>query len=300
MKAYARHAAVAAALVLGAGLALSSFAQQAEQADEADATPIARVGERVITEEDVALAQSDFAQELARVPEAARRGVLIDVLIDMEVLAQAARERGMHETEDFQRRQALLEARALRNLFVEQEIMATVTAEEVEAEYERQAGQFEPEEEVRARHILVETEAEARELIEALDEDADFAELAREHSMDPGAQNGDLGYFGRGRMVPAFEEAAFALEPGTHTEEPVESQFGWHVIKVEDRRMTEPPPLEEMAGQIRVALMRAKFEEVMAELREQTDIEILAVPRIPPREGAPEPQEPEAAPDPAR
>jgi hypothetical protein len=108
------------------------------------------------------------------VPEAARRGVLIDVLIDMEVLAQAARERGMHETEDFQRRQALLEARALRNLFVEQEIMATVTAEEVEAEYERQAGQFEPEEEVRARHILVETEAEARELIEALDEDADF------------------------------------------------------------------------------------------------------------------------------
>src|SRR5690606_38661051 len=111
--------------------------------------------------------------------------------------------------------------------------------------------------------------------IKQLDEGADFATIAGEKSTDgAAAQGGDLGYFTRGRMVPEFEEAAFALEPGTYSKEPVKTAFGWHVIKVEDKRMQEPPAFEQVENQIRSMLIRDRYLETVASLRGGAELDI--------------------------
>ncbi|WP_169738520.1 peptidylprolyl isomerase [Afifella pfennigii] len=255
------------AMFLAAGLAPSAPALAQE--------PVARVGEQIITEDELSQAADDFADELDRVPGPRRRSVLIDVLVDMELLAQAARERGLDETEDFDKRLEFLKTRALRNEYVEKVIVGAVTDEQVQAEYDKQVAGFQPEEEVHARHILVTTKEEADEIIQELKDGKDFAELAKEKSTGPsGPQGGDLGYFVKGRMVPEFDQAVFDMQPGEVSEEPVKTEFGWHVIKVEDRRMSSPPPLEDISEQLRGVLVRQKFNDVMTELRDGVEIEV--------------------------
>jgi peptidyl-prolyl cis-trans isomerase C len=158
----------------------------------------------------------------------------------------------------------------------------------VKAEYDKQIGTFQPQEELRARHILVATKEDADRIVGELDAGGSFEELAGKNSTDGTAQNGgDLGYFSRGQMVDAFEEAAFALEPGTYTKEPVQTQFGFHIIKLEDKRMSAPPPLEEVDEQVRSVLLRQKFETTMAGLREKYTVEILDPSLAPPPAPAP-------------
>ena len=133
-----------------------------------------------------------------------------------------------------------------------------------------------PRDEVKARHILVEEEEQAREIIAELDGGADFAELAEEHSTDPSAEGrgGDLGFFTRDRMVAPFAEAAFAMEPGTHSAEPVETQFGWHVILVEERREGTAPEREAVEGQLQEIIAAEVIEDTRTELRETAEIEM--------------------------
>jgi len=240
---------------------------------------VARVGERTITNEDYALAEADFRQELSQMPEERRRSVLIDVLVDMELLAGAAREAGLDKSEAFERRLDFLRTRALRNAFVEEKILNAITPEEIEVEYQEQIKDFKPETETRARHILVTSKDDAEAIIKELDSGTDFAKLAREKSTGPSGPNGgDLGYFTKGKMVPAFEQAALALEKGAYTKEPVQTQFGWHVILVEDKRDTSPPPVAEVEEQIRQALVRKNFEAIMADLKSKTKVEIVGKP----------------------
>ena len=128
-------------------------------------------------------------------------------------------------------------------------------------------------EEVKARHILVPEEATARTIIEKLTGGADFAEIAKTDSTGPSGPNGgDLGYFARGAMVPTFEAAAFELEPGSFTPEPVQTQFGWHVIKVEDRRVATPPSFEEMVPQLRQNLLNQTLGQILEKLRASAQI----------------------------
>ena len=118
--------------------------------------------------------------------------------------------------------------------------------------------------------------AEAEEIIKQLEDGADFAELAKEKSTGPsGPKGGELGYFSKGQMVPEFETAAFALDKGSFTKEPVQTQFGWHVIKVEDKRPQEKPKFEDVAAQLRQQLICERYETVMAELKADTPVEIL-------------------------
>jgi len=267
-----QHFVAAGALAaLLAALPLSATAQ--EEAKEPE--PIAKVGDTLITEDELSQAANDFSDELDRVPGPRRRSVLVDVLVDMELLAKAAREKGLDKTADFENRLEFLKTRALRNEYVEKEIVGAVTDEQVKAEYEKQVAGFKAEEEVHARHILVTTKEEADEIIKQLGEGADFAELAKEKSTGPsGPQGGDLGWFVKGRMVPEFDEAVFSMEPGEVSKEPVKTEFGWHVIKVEDRRMSSPPPLDDISEQLKGILVRQKFNEVMTQLREVTPIEV--------------------------
>ena len=139
-------------------------------------------------------------------------------------------------------------------------------------------------------------EEAAREVIGLLDGGADFAELAKERSTGPsGPKGGDLGYFSAGQMVPEFSQAAAALEPGSYTKEPVKTQFGWHVIKLEDRRIAAPPPFEEIEQQLREQVARETLKVVLDGLREDADIEIVPQSAEATGEAAPEPA-PEPAP----
>ncbi|WP_099867954.1 peptidylprolyl isomerase [Pararhizobium haloflavum] len=285
-----RYITLAAATVLGAGVALCTpaFAQtpstpQTGAEDAAPAAPtegedtvIATIGDTEIYESELAYALSDLDPQFGQLPPEQRRVAALSALIDIKLLARKAEEEGTADSESFQKRVAFLRDRALHNAYFQDEILAGISDEDVRARYDQEVEATPPAEEVNARHILVETEEEATALIEELDGGADFAELAEENSTDGSAANGgDLGYFQRGQMVGPFEEAAFALEPGSYTEEPVQSQFGWHVIKVEDRREAEPPAFEQVTEQVRQIVLRERYLEVLQEERGESGVEIV-------------------------
>ena len=253
-------------------LSLGSTVLSAAEPDDV----VAKVGDTEITEADLAFAAQDLGKELQRFPPAQWRKLLLDVMVDMELMAHAAREEGLDKDPDFQRQLDFLKLRALRNAYLAQKIDGEVTDEEVQAAYDKEFADFEGAEEINARHILVKDKAEAEAIIAELEGGADFDELAREKSTGPSGPNGgSLGYFAKGQMVPPFEAASFALEPGTYTKEPVETQFGWHVIKLEDKRRQEKPAFEEVANGLRQQLMRERYDARMAELKDQVAVEIV-------------------------
>jgi peptidyl-prolyl cis-trans isomerase C len=154
-----------------------------------------------------------------------------------------------------------------------QEGKAATTDEAMKKVYEDAAKQITGEQEVRARHILVETEDEAKAVKAELDKGADFAELAKKKSKDPGASDGgDLGFFTKDQMVPEFSAVAFALEPGKISD-PVKSQFGWHIIKVEEKRNRKPPEFDQVKSQIEAYVTRKAQADYVAKLREGAKIE---------------------------
>lgn len=257
------------ALALAAALAIPAAGPSFAQDDA-----VAKVGDTVITQADVARAGEMLGDRLAQVPANQREQVLVQALIDLQVVANAAREAGLDQTDAYKSELAFLQAQALRDAYFEEKVDGSISEDDVRARYDEEVGKLDPQEEIHARHILVESEDEAKELIKELDNGADFQELAKEHSTGPSApKGGDLGYFSKGQMVPEFEQAAFALEPGSYTEEPVKTQFGYHVIEVEDRRQQEPPAFEEVAPQLRQAMVREKLAEQLAALKADTKIE---------------------------
>jgi peptidyl-prolyl cis-trans isomerase C len=239
-------------------------------------TVVARIGEVTITEADLGFAAEDLQQELSQMAPQERRAFLLRVLIDMKVMSQAARDEGMDQTELFQQRLTYLEERALRRAYFAEQIATAVTPEAIETLYADVVADFEPEDEIRARHILVETEEEATALSEEIEGGADFAALATENSIDPGAANGgDLGFFSQGMMVPEFETAAFALEEVGDVSEPVQSQFGWHIIKLEERRESAPPTVEQLGPQLQQQVLMNAFDSAVETLMSDIDVEIV-------------------------
>lgn len=212
---------------------------------------------------------------------------LVQRLIDLALIDKAAAAEGMSEDEVVQERLARVQTEIMREVYMERLLADAVSDEEVEARYQTFIAENPPVEEVRARHILLETEDEARQVIAALDDGIDFAELASERSTGPSAaQGGDLGYFTAEQMVPSFAEAAFAMEPGSYTSEPVQTEFGWHVIQVEDKRPRDPPGLDEVAPQLTQELQGAAIESHIADLRTDADIEVMESAQMPSEEPA--------------
>ena len=257
-----------------AGLALFAVSSGAVGQDALDPeTVLATVNGYEITEDEAMMASQDFAEQLQRVPADQRRAVIVDALIDLHLLAGAGDDAGLDETESFERRMAYQRAQTLRTTYLVDVLAASVDEAALQEAYDEAIADFTPEEERRARHILLENEDDARAVIEELDGGADFAALASERSTGPSAANGgDLGYFGRGRMVPAFEEAAFALDVGSYSTDPVETRFGWHVILVEETRESEAPAFAELAPQIQQGLLQQRFVEAISDLRDSAEI----------------------------
>jgi len=264
-----RHKLLAtAALAVGLSFGASAFAQE-------DAV-VAKVGDLEILQSELDLAVANLDPQLQQLPDEQKRVAALSGAIDVKLLAQGAAEEGLAETEDFQKRMEYIKDRELHNSYFRKHVVDAVTDEEVKARYEKEIAALPKQEEVNARHILVKTEEEAKAVIADLDAGKDFAELAKAKSEDSNKDDGgDLGWFSKGRMVPEFEEAAFALEKGAYTKTPVQSQFGFHVIKLEDRRDVQPPALEQVEPQVRQLVMRDKYLALIEKAKAEQTVEIM-------------------------
>ena len=211
--------------------------------------------------------------------------MLVQRLIDFKLAGKAGRDAELAADAEVKARVAKAEERAIREVYIEREVTARMTDDGLQSKYKDFLASNPPKNEHRARHILVETEEAARELIVMLDGGADFTELAKARSTGPsGVQGGDLGFFTDDQMVPEFSQAAAKLEPGEHSKDPTQTQFGWHVIKLVDRRTAAPPSLEEVEQKLREEMAGEAVEAVFKQLREGVTVEILA--DLPAAEGA--------------
>lgn len=262
--------------IFALGLLIGGVALATVPGHAADSDVVATINGKPITKGDLAVAESEIGSSMGSMPAAQKQMSLLEFLIDNQLFAEAGEKLELGETQAFKTRLNYLKRRALREVYFEQIIKASVTDEDARKIYDAQVGQLKPEEEVNARHILVETEDQAKELKKKLEDGADFAKLAKENSKDPGSKDngGDLGYFGRGQMVPKFEKAVFALEKG-QISDPIETQFGWHLVKMEDRRKKEPPKFDVVKDRIVQSLLLQKAQKTAANLRNKAKIEFV-------------------------
>ena len=162
-------------------------------------------------------------------------------------MIQTGLKQGLQDDPEVQKRMELVQAQLVRDLYLRRAVEAKIEEKDLREAYDAWLTQNPPKEEVHARHILVETEEEARNIIKMVTDGQDFAELARKHSKGPSAsQGGDLGFFDRTSMVKPFADVAFALQPNQFSADPVKTQFGWHVILVVERRTGESPSFEQL------------------------------------------------------
>ncbi|WP_019995784.1 peptidylprolyl isomerase [Aureimonas ureilytica] len=236
-------------------------------------TVLAKVGSQEITEADLQTATADLAAQFGQLPPEQQRLAVLSALIDIKALAEEAEAAKLQDDPDVARRIAFLRERALHNAFFEKNGVSAITDAELKARYDAEVAAMKPVDEIHAKHILVPTKEEAEAAIKELDAGKDFDEVAKEKSTGPtGPQGGDLGFFGPGQMVPAFEAAAFKLEPNSYTKEPVQTQFGWHVIKVLEKRKQQPPAFEEVKDQVRQIVMREKYIAMVQKAREEEKV----------------------------
>jgi peptidyl-prolyl cis-trans isomerase C len=262
---------LASAAVTGC-LAMVLLAGVPARAD--DPNPVlAKVNGSEIRQSDVALAEEELGPSLAQMDPATKKENVLSFLIDMKIVAKAAEAKKIEDRDDFKARLAFTRNRLLMDNLLSVEGKAATTDEAMKKVYEDASKQISGEQEVHARHILVETEDEAKAIEDELKKGADFAELAKKKSKDPGASDGgDLGFFTKDQMVPEFSSVAFALEPGKISD-PVKSQFGWHIIKVEEKRNRKAPDFEQVKAQIETYVTRKAQADYVAKLRETAKIE---------------------------
>src|ERR1700758_2280227 len=262
-----------------------------------DANPVlAKVNGSEIRQSDVALAEEELGPSLAQMDPATKKENVLAFLIDMKIVAKAAEAKKIEDRDDFKARLAFSRNRLLMDNLLATEGKAATTEEAMKKVYDEAAKQIAGEQEVHARHILVETEDEAKAIEAELKKGTDFAELAKSKSKDPGASDGgDLGFFTKDQMVPEFANVAFSLEPGKISD-PVKTQFGWHIIKVEEKRNRKAPDFEQVKPQIETYVTRKAQAEYVAKLRQAAKVERLDKPEDAAAPGAAKPGDSKMAP----
>ena len=227
-----RLSAAAAALFAALLIVLGGLAAGAQE------RVIAKVNGKTITDTDMKLAEAEIGNDLGSLPEATKRRVLVEFLIENQLFADAAEGQKLGAGQSFDERMQYWRRRALRDAYFDKSVREAISDADAKKFYDSQVGALKPEEEVRARHILVESKDKAREIFEKIAHGSDFAQLAKEHSKDPGSkdQGGELGFFTRGQMVPQFEEAAFKLKKGE-----VERALR-EPVRLAHRQGRRPPP----------------------------------------------------------
>ncbi|HTO84819.1 MAG TPA: peptidylprolyl isomerase [Methylomirabilota bacterium] len=239
----------------GPVLAQTDQPAPAQAGQPAPDTVVAIVNGNKITRADVIASAKSLPQQYQQQIDAIFPA-LVDRLVDLTLLAEEGRKQNLQDDPEVKAEIAQRTEQVIEEALIRRHLKAAMTEDAIKARYDKFVKETPPQSEIRARHILVDTEAEAKDIITQLASGADFATLAKEKSKDPSAKQngGDLGYFSAGQMVPEFSKAAFAMQVGETSKEPVKTDFGWHVINIEDRRDKAPPTLEEARSQIQETL----------------------------------------------
>lgn len=274
---------LAAALLLGFAGSCALAASAVAQTPPAPAPAQAPAADPVVaTVDGQAIRLSEVQRQQATLPEQYRAlplhmifPALLDQMVDRRLMISEARKAEIQKADEYKRRMADLEERLAQDVWLTREVERRVTPDMIKARYEKKIKDLPPEDEVSAKHILVASEDDAKKIIEELAKGGDFAKIAKEKSTDKasGAQGGDLGWFKKGDMVKEFAEAAFALEKGKTTTAPVKTQFGFHIIRLEDRRKAGPPPIAELEDELKGELTREAFQTMIEGLRKASKIE---------------------------
>ncbi len=263
--------------LLSRTLLAGALAQAPVAAWAADDPVVARIGAQDIHQSDVAAYYDQLtASQPVKLPLQMVMPQVVELMINEQLVGAAAEQSGLANQPEVKAAMDYAADQVLQQKWLEAAIAEKLATMDLKAEYDRRVADLNNVQEVHARHILVEDEETARALLKEAQGGADFAALAKEHSTGPSAgAGGDLGYFGKDEMVEPFAEAAFAAKPGTVVAEPVQTQFGWHVIKVEDRRDKEPPSFDALTPQIEDELSQEIVEDVLDSLRTQAEVEVL-------------------------
>lgn len=270
----------ASLLAIGMAVSLVPAAFAAEKAEPATAAAgedeiVAKVNGQAITLSDIALADEEMGQALARLPEELRFQYLLGMLIDRRIVAQAAKEKKMQDDPMVKRREAYYDEKAIRDVYWVQLMRDKVGDKAVKAYYDDHIAKAEPEVEAHAAHILVASKAEALKVLSEIKGGKSFEDVAKATSKDSSSQEGgDLGWFKKGDMVPEFANAVFSMKAG-QVSDPVQTKFGWHVIKLIETRKAKRPTLDEAHDDIMRTLAREQGSKTIEALRKKSKIEIV-------------------------
>jgi len=265
-------------LALGWAVATAAWAADADRV-------IARVNGIDIKAGDLTQADEDIGSNLPMTGDA-RRDYLTRYLIDMQLIVQAAETKKLGDNDEFKRRLNYARNKLLMERYLQTEGRAAVSDAALHDLYQQVTKEMAGEQEIHARHILVASEDDAKAVFEQLRKGADFAALAKEKSKDPSSsEGGDLGYFTRDRMVPEFADAAFKLQVG-QISDPVKTEFGWHIIKLEDKRTRPIPEFDKVKDQLENMVARKALSEQVTKMRNEAKIEQLEAPPAPAADAA--------------
>jgi peptidyl-prolyl cis-trans isomerase C len=273
------------------------------KAGSAEDPVIARVNGTPLYRSDMEVLRATLPPQAQQQPPQELYNRLLDQLIALQLVSQSARKSKLNDDPRVKKMTALAEEQILQDAYLDGIMRTEITEAKLKAGYDEYAKAMPTHEEVHARHILVPTEAEAKEIIDELKKGADFAKLASEKTTDPAgkASGGDLGYFAETDMVPEFAKAAFALKKGEFTQTPVKTQFGWHVIKVEDRRQGQPQPYDKVAPALARQMAQQLYNVKLKQLADAGKVEVFNPDgsKPEPRQAPPMAAAPQSSPPPA-
>ncbi len=274
-------------------LALGAVALPVVAADKApvsgDDPVVARVNGDPIMRSEIVRELQGLGAQASQMPPQVLYPQLLEKAIVTKLIAKKGYDEKVQNDKEVKDRVKDAEAQIVADIYVRKAVQPKITDEKVKARYDELSAKFKPEDEVRARHILVPTEAEANDLLKQIKDGADIAKLATEKSKDSGSakQGGDLGYFPRSAMVKPFAEAAFAMKVGDLVEKPVKTDFGYHIIKLEDRRKSSPPPLAEVKDQIMNQVGQELVGQLVKDMQAKAKVERFNFDGTPLKEKAP-------------
>lgn len=254
---------------------LATFAAFSPAFAQAPADPvIARIDGQAILRSELQATMRGLPAQAQSMPIDTLYPMLLERIIDLRLIGTAAKGAKLENDAAVKAKIAEATDRVLQESFLTRAVESKVTEAALREKYKTYASTVPGQEEVNARHILLKTEPEAVAVIAELKKGADFGDLAKKRSIDPAAASGgDLGFFTRDQMVPEFSEAAFKLKKGEVTEKPVKTSFGWHVIRVEDRRSSGPPSFEDVRDELSESMSREVIQDLLKDLRSKSKVE---------------------------
>lgn len=248
---------------------------------------VARVDGKDITRIDVYRFIQTMPPNVQQLPAANVYPMAMEQVINTRIVQNRADQANITETEEFQREMDIVRQQIARNIYLQKEVDGKINEAKMKAAYNDYLKKIPDVEERRARHILLDTEGKAKAALEKLNKGGEFEALAKELSIGPTAERGgDLGYFTEREMVPEFAEAVFKAKKGTLIDAPVKTQFGWHVIKVEDVRKKPKPTMDQVKPLLQADLRRQVLEDLLKKWRGNAKIEQFDINGKPLKDGA--------------